>query len=75
MFNVNVGKWDAAVRVLIGSMLLSQVRWGFHTPWAWSGLALIATGVLRRCPLWAALGCSTAVRRHIEVHHVPEGKP
>jgi hypothetical protein len=59
MFNVNVGRYDAVARVLIGLMVLSQVHWGLRTRWAWLGLIPVATGLLRRCPLWGALGCST----------------
>jgi hypothetical protein len=53
---VNEGKWDRAIRVILGLAILMLVP--FST-WAWLGILPLATGIAGYCPLYHLLGWST----------------
>jgi hypothetical protein len=65
---VNVGRFDQAVRIAIGLVLLGFALfcpWGasFGAVVTWPsgviGAALLTTGLLRRCPTYSLLGVRT----------------
>ena len=62
LFPHNLSGADRVVRVLLGLALLSLVVIGPTTAWGYLGLVLVVTGLLGRCPLYAALGISTLHR-------------
>jgi cadmium resistance protein CadD (predicted permease) len=61
MEHVNVGTMERAIRIIIGvvvfalGMMQVPPAW-----WGWLGIVPLATGLAGYCPLWAALGVSTA---------------
>lgn len=55
----NVGNIDRVVRLILGVILISFVFVGPQTMWGWIGVILIATALVRWCPLYRALGLST----------------
>jgi len=55
----NVGGIDRILRIGAGVILLALVFVGPQTPWGWLGLVPLLTGLLGRCPLYAALGFNT----------------
>ena len=57
--NVNEGRWDRTLRVLLGIGLLALVFVGPHTPWGWLGLIPLATGLFGFCPLYRLVGFSS----------------
>jgi hypothetical protein len=56
---VNVGKLDRLIRIVVGVGLLSLVFVGPQTPLGWVGLILVLTGLMSRCPLYSLLGIKT----------------
>ena len=62
----NVGGVDRLVRVVIGVVLLSLVRYGPQTAWGYVGLLPLATGAFGWCPLYALLRISTAPKAPAE---------
>ena len=63
MFQVNVGTWDRALRVIVGLVLLSLVFVGPKTLWGLIGIVPIITGLTRRCPAYSPFGISTCSRK------------
>ena len=62
MFCRNLGTTDRIIRVLVGLALLSLVFVGPATPWGWSGVVPLLTGLVGACPLYRILGlksCAT----------------
>ena len=55
----NVGMSDRWYRMPVGVALLVLVFVGPHTPWGWTGLYLIITGLLRFCPIYRIFGISS----------------
>jgi hypothetical protein len=55
----NVGTLDRVIRVIVGVALFALVFVGPQTPWGWVGLAVLLTGVVGWCPLYALLRIST----------------
>ncbi len=55
----NENQVDRVVRVLAGVGLISLVFVGPQTLWGWTGLVLVATGLVGWCPIYAALGLRT----------------
>ena len=51
----NAGKWDRALRALLGIGLLFFLP----TPWNWLGIVPLLTAALGYCPLYHVLGFST----------------
>ena len=54
----NVGGIDRALRILAG---LALIAWAVTTGpvWAWAGVILLLTGIVRFCPVYPLLGIST----------------
>ncbi|MFG6414497.1 DUF2892 domain-containing protein [Roseateles sp. DC23W] len=59
MFKTNVGTADRALRVVGGLALLGLAASGTIGAWGYVGIVPLATGLLRTCPLYSALGFST----------------
>ncbi|WP_426175320.1 YgaP family membrane protein [Massilia sp. TWR1-2-2] len=60
----NVGSIDRAIRIMLGVGLIAATLMGAIGPWGWLGLILLATGVLRFCPVYLPFGIHTcAVRK------------
>jgi hypothetical protein len=59
MFKTNVGTVDRTIRIAVGLALIALVFVGPQTPWGWIGLVPLASGLLRTCPLYTALGVTT----------------
>ncbi|MBX2838218.1 MAG: DUF2892 domain-containing protein, partial [Gammaproteobacteria bacterium] len=56
--NMNVGRKDRLVRVVIGVFLLMLVVVGPQTPWGYIGLIPLLTGLFGRCALYSLFGIS-----------------
>ncbi|MCB2050982.1 MAG: DUF2892 domain-containing protein [Novosphingobium sp.] len=63
MFQVNVGTWDRALRIIVGLVLLSLVFIGPKTLWGLIGIVPLITGLTRRCPAYSPFGISTCSRK------------
>jgi uncharacterized membrane protein YccC len=59
MFKTNVGTVDRTIRIVVGLALIALVFVGPQSPWGWIGLVPLASGLLRTCPLYTALGVTT----------------
>ena len=55
----NVGNIDRAIRIAAGIVLTGLAATGTVGWWGWLGLVLLVTGLVRWCPIWAALGINT----------------
>lgn len=55
----NVGTIDRVLRILAGVVLIALTLTGTIGLWGWIGLAPLATGVFRFCPLYPLLGINT----------------
>jgi len=62
MGRLNVGNLDRAVRIVLGSTLLSLAAFGVIGPWGYAGLILVLTGMVALCPLYSLLGWRTTAR-------------
>jgi hypothetical protein len=58
----NVGSADRTIRIVLGLAIVSLAFWGPKSPWAFLGLILVATGLIRFCGLYTLLGISTCKR-------------
>jgi len=56
----NVGGIDRIVRIAAGVILLALTLTGTIGWWGWLGIVSLVTGLVRWCPIWAALGVNTA---------------
>jgi Protein of unknown function (DUF2892) len=56
---VNEGRADRIIRVLVGLGLLSLVFIGPKTMWGFAGLVPLFTGALGFCPLYKLFGLNT----------------
>jgi hypothetical protein len=68
----NVGKVDAAIRYLVGIVLLLMIVLT-EGPWRWLGLIgiiPIVTAAVSFCPLWKLFGINTQARGHGPHSHV-----
>ena len=54
----NESFWDRAVRLMLGSSLLTLAATG-HGWWGWLGLLQVATGLSGYCVLYVPLGIDT----------------
>lgn len=59
MLKTNVGIADRVLRVVAGLVLLGLAATGTIGAWGYIGIVPLATGLLRTCPLYSALGFST----------------
>ncbi len=55
----NVGSIDRIARILVGLLLIGLSLAGQIGVWGWLGIVLVATGLLKTCPLYSVLGIST----------------
>lgn len=55
----NVGGIDRILRIAIGALLIVLAVTGTIGAWGWLGIILLATGLLRTCPLYSMLGMNT----------------
>jgi hypothetical protein len=56
----NVGAGDRALRVTLGALLFAMVFVGPTTPWGIVGIVPLLTGLTGSCPIYRALGVTTA---------------
>ena len=59
MFKTNLGNIDRLLRLVIGVILIALVFVGPKTPWGWIGVILVATALLRSCPIYSLFGIKT----------------
>jgi len=59
MFKTNLGNIDRLLRLVIGVILIALVFVGPKTPWGWLGVILVATALLRSCPIYSLFGIKT----------------
>jgi hypothetical protein len=62
MSHLNVGNLDRALRILLGLALIGLAAGGIVGPWGYVGIVPLLTGLVARCPLYAALGIATTAR-------------
>lgn len=55
----NAHRYERALRITIGAILLSLVFFGPQTLWGLIGLVPLATGIVGSCPLYRVLGINT----------------
>jgi hypothetical protein len=55
----NEASWDRSLRIVIGLALLALTVVGPQTPWGFTGLILVATGIAGFCPLYWLFGLTT----------------
>ena len=60
---VNEGPLDRGVRIVVGLVLLGLVFVGPRTPWGWSGVLPLLTGIVGVCPAYIPFGLSTCGRK------------
>lgn len=60
---INVGKYERAIRIVVGLAVVSLVFVGPMTPWGWIGLVPLLTGIIGWCPPYALLGINTAGKK------------
>jgi hypothetical protein len=56
---VNVGGIDRVLRIAAGAILVVLAMMGTIGPWGYIGIVLLATGLLRFCPVYPLLGINT----------------
>jgi Protein of unknown function (DUF2892) len=59
MFKANVGGIDRILRIVAGIVLIALTLMGVIGVWGWIGVVLLATGLLRTCPVYSLLGFNT----------------
>lgn len=62
MSALNVGNVDRVLRILLGIALIGLAARGTIGAWGYSGIVLLLTGIVARCPLYALLGIGTTSR-------------
>jgi len=55
----NEGAIDRVLRIILGVSLLSLVFVGPQTPWGWTGVIPLITGLVGSCPLYTIWGFNT----------------
>jgi len=63
MLKPNEGGLDRGLRVVAGLALVALAVTGVLGPWAYLGVALMATGALGWCPLYTVLGINSCPRK------------
>jgi len=51
----NIGNTDRAIRAVLGLVLVAGALTGYLGPWAWVGVVLLLTSLVRYCPLYSLL--------------------
>ena len=62
MTELNVGNVDRGIRSLLGMVLIALAIRGTIGYWGYAGVALLLTGGVAFCPLYALLGFRTTSR-------------
>jgi hypothetical protein len=57
----NVGGIDRILRIVAGAILIALAVMGTIGPWGYIGVVLLATGLLRFCPVYPLLGINTCL--------------
>lgn len=57
--NINAGKVDRALRIIVGIALLSLTMIGPQSLWGLVGLIPLVTGLAGFCPVYKLLGLNT----------------
>ena len=55
---INVGKTDKTLRIIVGAALLAWALAGGPV-WAWIGLLPLVTGIFGVCPAYSVFGINT----------------
>jgi hypothetical protein len=55
----NVGTVDRALRIAVGAGLIAATVLDLVGPWGWIGVVPLATGAIKFCPLYSAVGVTT----------------
>lgn len=58
----NEGKFDRALRIIVGLALIALTFVGPKSAWGWIGLVPLLTGAFGFCPVYALLGINTCKR-------------
>jgi hypothetical protein len=56
---INVGKLDRALRVIVGLVLVALAATGVAGWWGWLGILPLATGLAGYCAAYSILGVRT----------------
>lgn len=56
---INVGKTDRLIRIVIGAALIILSLTGIIGLWGWIGIVPLLSGVFARCPLYNMIGLNT----------------
>jgi hypothetical protein len=59
MFKTNVGGIDRLLRIVAGVVLIGLTLMGTIGWWGWIGVVLLATGLVRTCPVYSLIGVNT----------------
>ena len=62
----NEGGADRAIRIIAGLVLIALVFVGPQSPWGWSGVVTLATGLVGWCPDYTIFGFNTCKTRSPE---------
>lgn len=75
-FPVNVGRLDRTLRLIVGTILIVMVLTDHIGVWGWFGLFMIATALVRRCPIYVPLQMDTLEENHANrQNHDPRNRP
>lgn len=55
----NIGTADRVIRIVVGLLLIGLAAAGTIGLWGYVGIVPLATGLVRWCPLYSALGIAT----------------
>jgi len=55
----NVGGIDRVLRIIVGALLVALAAMGTIGVWGYIGVVLLATGLVRFCPVYPLLGINT----------------
>ena len=61
--SANVGGIDRILRIVLGLVLIGLTLSGTIGVWGWIGIVPLATGLMRRCPLYPMIGVNTCAKK------------
>lgn len=61
--DMNIGRIDRALRIVVGLVLVGLAGTGTVGWWGWLGFVPLLTGLVGWCPPYALLGISTCRRK------------
>ncbi len=59
MLDTNVGKWDRAIRLLVGALLVAGSATGKIGGWGYIGIIPMLTSLMGYCPAYQVFGFSS----------------